>query len=65
MLLINVEITVTNAESVLDVGWVERSATQHIQDVELRKSSNATCYNAGNHKGVVAPQPTIFLQQTF
>ncbi|MFN6485008.1 MAG: hypothetical protein RMY33_016715 [Nostoc sp. DedQUE03] len=55
----------TNAESVLDVGWVERSATQHIQDVELRKSSNATCYNAGNHKGVVAPQPTIFLQQTF
>ncbi|WP_143854095.1 hypothetical protein [Nostoc sp. 'Peltigera membranacea cyanobiont' 210A] len=32
------------------------------QDVGLRKASNATCYNAGNPRNAVAPQPTFFLQ---
>ncbi|MHC5737817.1 hypothetical protein [Nostoc sp.] len=32
------------------------------QDVGFGKASNATCYNAGNPRNAVAPQPTIFLQ---
>jgi hypothetical protein len=43
----------------LDVGWVKRSATQHIS-IRLRKASNATCYNAGNPRNAVAPNLQFF-----
>ncbi|MEH1785350.1 hypothetical protein [Nostoc sp.] len=43
-----------------------RFQTQHslliLIYVGFGKASNATCYNAGNPRNAVAPQPTIFLQ---
>ncbi|MHC5610449.1 MAG: hypothetical protein ACYTXA_05380 [Nostoc sp.] len=45
------------------MGGAERNPTDY-QDVGFGKASNATCYNAGNPRNAVAPQPTIFLQHS-
>ncbi|MHC5725714.1 MAG: hypothetical protein ACYTXY_16575, partial [Nostoc sp.] len=46
------------------LGGAERNPTDY-QDVGFGKASNATCYNAGNPRNAVAPQPTIFLQHYY